>query len=533
MYTHLTPLLSLKKAVKTPFKNLIVNWAQKDAYKKCGPILDVSSEIEDSVVEQCYSLLDESFEVGESLIITDSIDLGGSIEYTQDLSALLKASAKLSASGVTLRKTHLHRASKDVFHLYIDKGAKGSLNLSFSLNLGVQILSLSGARTPGLLKTEFYPWDLKKDSGIAGKSKFLAGIIRFLSSSKSDLIRAKANPYKLNHKFRVKQNDLSFLVWRQAWRTNNIRSSITHKDDKVGEFKKEFVSYSKGKRSGINYVQLLSNSIAEIFADVLDDDSINFDLGDDNDPANTPFGNSTTREVIYESEVTNLDNVEKLEKPIININYKWRGWKITKTKAQNIVNQINDKFDFPFFHKDVFNQTTNIQIYNIGVRLTLYDEFIYKMMNINPEILRKYFEKSFVGVGTGPRSQRPGGRALQKRKRIKRALKRIRTLNENWEQYSKSNEVDKAYQSITKMVSTLEGLIPFRELIKIVDSKKYFAIGSIQGFREGDENGDSSHFSHAMGSMGNRDQQGKIHFLRSQVGMIPNEFFGHWFIGKL
>lgn len=541
VYTHLTPLYSIEKALNTPYKNMIVNWYKKHTYKSCEPLLvldpERSQDEVNQISEDCYKLLNDTLGKGESLIITDNLDWAANFKYTHHFDQWLRFSTRLTTHAVTVRRIHLYRASKHEFHLYQDKGLKGDLDLAFGLEYAVPILTIRFNKAVGKLQTEYYPWKLSDKPSASEKRNFLNGLTQFLLNSDTDLIKSQVDPLLIQHKFSSRTVDIKPLIWHNTSRTDSVETELQHSEDKTGEYNRHFITYSSGKRKGRNYIELASNLLGEFAAEQIDDERVNVDFGSDQDPANTPFGHSITREVKFEGELATKNSIENptsiFRSPSIDLLFSWRGWKIDQDKAQEITENINDKFSFPFFHKDLLSQTNKIQIYRIGVKVTLYNSFIEKLMKLDKKTIKKYIKKSDLdGLAIPKRRYK---RRLSHNERVVAAYQKAQFYKLKWlEHKSDPDKARSAAKNLTHYISFLEILIPFKELIQIIGAEEdFFATGSIYGFREGDELGDKDYISHSMGVWGQENPDGSLASIMRAYNIIPNEFYGHWFMGRL
>ncbi|MEC7181601.1 MAG: hypothetical protein VXW15_02720, partial [Bdellovibrionota bacterium] len=64
-------------------------------------------------------------------------------------------------------------------------------------------------------------------------------------------------------------------------------------------------------------------------------------------------------------------------------------------------------------------------------------------------------------------------------------------------------------------------------------SENYFIISRIDGFRIGDEDGDSRINSNSLGQVGSSKVYGPLMSLMLSSGMTQSEFYAYWLRGKL
>ena len=153
-YTHLKPIVSIKKSLKTPFRNMIVPWFQHNLSKifqeiESGNTDYLTSEEGFKKIEQMINVFKEQFQDGESLIISDSLGAGLSLRGGYSFNEILKSQAEFNANQLTLWRTNIIRKGDEI-QIYKDFGLLGSIGIKISLNASfVPIVNMSFKKIKG------------------------------------------------------------------------------------------------------------------------------------------------------------------------------------------------------------------------------------------------------------------------------------------------------------------------------------------------------------------------------------------------
>ena len=120
-----------------------------------------------------------------------------------------------------------------------------------------------------------------------------------------------------------------------------------------------------------------------------------------------------------------------------------------------------------------------------------------------------------------------GKSKLLKRARMLSHFKKIKKHMEN-KDYKRQGQYTRSVLSMANRWLNLEG---FKKLLG--GSENYFIISRIDGFRIGDEDGDSRINSNSLGQVGSSKVYGPLMSLMLSSGMTQSEFYAYWLRGKL
>ena len=82
---------------------------------------------------------------------------------------------------------------------------------------------------------------------------------------------------------------------------------------------------------------------------------------------------------------------------------------------------------------------------------------------------------------------------------------------------------------MVKMMKIAEDKLSIEGLVKLMGGKENIYIYSkIEGFRNGDENGDASYISDSIGKFGSKNVLGPVEALRNKIGMSESEMLAYW-----
>src|SRR5690606_17089783 len=137
------------KSLKYPFKNIFIPLVKQDYGKKLHEAATLaldplaSEEVKAKKVEAALKPFKDAMEVGESIIITDSLAtyIGG--QLGAGYKKLFSASLNLVPGHMMISRFHVHRRTEHDFQIYKDQGHAGSLGVSFSMDSLVPVLKLS------------------------------------------------------------------------------------------------------------------------------------------------------------------------------------------------------------------------------------------------------------------------------------------------------------------------------------------------------------------------------------------------------
>lgn len=529
-YTHLRPIKSFKAALKYPFRNMIVPLLKR----KYGHFFDLikdeklsglSEEARAKKINESIKRFKDALQVGESIIITDSLGAGINASVAaNDPLKILAAQANIGATNMVLSRLHIHRKDKDTIHVYRDLGNVLSLIMSIKLKLLVPVLDLSATFSRGIARTFYYDINInsdeKKNPLIVEKMKALRRV--FLKNS-TKMLKEVKKPYKLVHHFSEELYKGNMTILRTAKQYSRDRMVLTHPN---GDVERTYYMTTEAFRKGLNYEAFIVDSINSVLTDYTEWD-VNLQNISNGNPADSFLGNSQTYKVEFESEIVKdkrryLSRRGEIKEPFAKISKLWRGWVISKKKAQQIIDYINSQYGMNFYPINALGDTEKIFLYNISVDTYIYEK-AFKFLREKPLF---WLENAFAENSIG-RLQR------MKRWRIMKHLKAYRKY------YAERNykRAAKYARSVVSKIYRWQTPYGFKKMLGSFENEdgtdNFFTMSSVKGFRDGDENGDEAILSNSLGEVGSNHSLGPIMSIMAKTGMTYGEFYGYWIRGRL
>jgi hypothetical protein len=532
-YTHLRPIQSMKKALKTPFKNILVQLTKK----KLGHFFDeitllTPEQLKETEWQEKVSQVMGEFrnhmEVGESLMITDSIGASINARVAYRFGDALSAQLAFMKSQKVISRLHIYRKDDSTIQIYKDLGNIKTMGLSFGINSYIPILNFSIEKKKGTAKTKFYQLNINDNV------KENPGLIKSLRALKSlflhndlELAGVINKPYVVKHKFSEKVRRFSFFHKKWLWQKNKDFITIEHP---LGG-NKYFYRRLTGKRKGDNYQALATDVINGLINEFTESSTEISNAGNGN-PGDTFAGKSVTRKVIFEGEVENyLDEKGLIEDPFVNIVYQWKGWSLKARKAKKIISKLNAKYQFNFFPENIFNTTKKVQLYSLNLNLYLYSKAIDSLANISKGKSKGLFA-STPDLEVRTRSNESYESAYKRT--LRSLIGTYQRLQRKYKEAVSMQDIADQSKYASKMANLVESTLPLDLFLEFVGGKENIYISSrLQGFRDGDENGDEAIVSHSIGQIGKKYFAGPLLDMRNRLGMTESEFLIYWILGRI
>ena len=456
----------------------------------------------------------ESFQVGESLIITDTLGgtAGAGASY-YDLVGNVTARGQLANSKIVLNRLHIYRANKNTIHIYRDYGNINSLVLSLDLESYIPIARFFFTIDNGRAKTLYHRLNITSEPA---KNPFLADHLRNLKNIllTGSLEMFQTDPIILEHHFHQKLSNLRLFSYRRTKLNSRDRITITHPS---GE-KAEFLRGSQGKRNGQHW-QALGLDVANWAIEEFLAKDIIVNMAGNNNPGDSFKGRSRYRLINFDSLIED----QSLKENFMHINHRWKGWELSAKQAKKIVTKINSRFDYEFFDPRVLANTQRILLYIIDLNIFIYESAIQNLLNLPREQAAQLFSLYS---------------RLENRRDFRNRIIRHFNLNRKRCRAKRSGErLEKALRPCIKMVSMVEQYIrSVPGLIAFFGGKENFRIeAQILGYREGDESAYRPIASHTLGEVGAEKPLGPLLQvqLHPDFNLTQGEFFIYWLMSKL
>ncbi|MBL6990109.1 MAG: hypothetical protein ISR65_10040 [Bacteriovoracaceae bacterium] len=624
---------------------------EEEAQKKIAAFNETTSKIElitgdpntiiQTEINRTMKEFKSSLEVGESIIITDSLGGEFSVNAGYSFSEVVKAMAQFRSQLLTISRLHIHRRDENTIQIYKDLGNLGSIKISLGIHAKIPIISVSMEAKKGNADVKFYQLKIgetnrKKNPEILPTVHALRSLFLDNSTEATEIVNV---PYTLTHDFSAKNTDASLLWYQWRWKNDYDFVTITHpksygfflmskeptqaqlpalaftdnqlfsyklvdqnvekrpvdigditesnlkhlkfdKDEKAyltreqcdlielrgshncpKALNKYFFKTRIGKRSGKNYEKLVLDIINSIIKENSSEEVVLSSINN-GDPGNSFWGESTVREVSYEAEVKELNRDSEGKgwgEPLhsfLNLTYRWKGFKLSRDKADEILEDINKKFGSQLYPRLALQTSKNLQLYNISLNLFVYDKGIDWMASLSRSEVKAIIER-FMNVRDAAEDMITTGEfndhyvvmdgitphehmfyenayAEAKGKILSSFVERFMGYQKDYKKALRDRDLEDISEYTAEMFSLVEVSLPIEGIIAMVGGRDNLYINSkINGFREGDENGDRPYVSNTIGVFGDRYFMGPMYAMKSRLGMTDAEFFINWLLGRL
>jgi hypothetical protein len=531
-YTHLKPVSSIQKSLKYPFKNMAVPML-KHRYGKffseigSAKFLDKPETEQQEIITRAMDLFTKEMEVGESILVTDTLGVGANLQAAATITPWLTIPAGVSPNQTVIARLHIHRKDEKTIQVYKDYGDMTSFEISLGLNVAIPVVRSSAKFARGSAKTNFFAVTLDKNSPkIIDELRALKNVL--YTGVLASLKRVQ-KPWVLKHKFKENEQKVGIFTLRFNRIKSHTYMSLTPPDQSQ---EKNFFRRYKGHSIGNDYLSYANDLLGFLSGKLL---STNFNmsgLGGGN-PGNSINGKAKNKISTFEAEINSNG---KLERPMIKITRLWNGWRIKQAKAIKILEKMRRDYQFRFFSKDVLNDTKKIFLYNITLNFHFFPEGIAHLRTLSEEqikfIFKTYYKKS-QGREEENQSKLFGNGALAFMKQIEKSQK--------YDHKDKHHEYSNAMIEALEIAETKLSLAGIKALLG--GEENFFIVAKIDGFRHGAEDANNKfdyttdpYMSHSLGEVGvfgPAVTRGPLAEFMDLTGMIQGEFYINWLMGRI
>jgi hypothetical protein len=531
IYAHVRPISSVQKSLKYSFKNMAVPLLKRKYGKVFEEVLNdeflsLSEELQREKIEQALDLFKNELEIGESLLITDSLSAGINGVAGANLMPWLSAQVGAGANQLFLSRLHIHRKSENEIQVYKDFGNMGSININLGLNAGIPVIRGSANFNRGRAKTDFYKVSINQNENLQ-LVEYISALKNILFTNSLSQLKGLQKPWRMQHKFNETDARLGIFTLRMNHIKNNTYMSLTAPN---GELKNFYRSYN-GKTIGNDY-QTYAKELIEFLAGKALNQNVNATaMQHGGNPGNSFFGKARNRISSFEAEI---QAGGLLIKPFVQVTRLWNGWRMKQSQAKKLLQKVRIDYNFRFFSPDLLNDTKRLFLYNISLNFLFFEEAIDHILSSEEDkvrqIFRRHNQKGLFGIQTDDRRIGNGFNLFIKHRN--KAME-LRETNK-WQAFSKS---------LIKMFEVAENRLTVEGLKQLCGDEKYlYIVGRIDGFRDGNEDA-NNHFdyytnpyiSHSVGDFGaigpQRSASPLTHYIQ-HTGMTFGEFYAHWLMGQ-
>jgi hypothetical protein len=528
-YSHVRPITSVKKALKYPFKNILIpllkrkqgNVFEQEAQRDFDQINSLVKAEREKEYEKIYEAITQQLEIGESIIITDSISVGANADAGLKLYGISNARTRLGGNSMIISRLHILRKSQTVIQIYKDLGHNNTFEVTLGLDKFIPLVKVTKKGSKGSAKTKFYNINLNSmESDFKQKLDAISTVFFHNSLALVDKLQ---KPFVIKHKFSENNPGAGALVFR-ANKLNSV-DRITVQAPSGDE--KKYLRRYKGYSIGLDFESYLQDMIGLFSSKILKTQFSPLAFSQSN-PGFTLHGRAFTKIQIYEAEV---DDEGSLKRPYTRLTRVWNGWQIKQKGAKKILNNIKERYRFNFMPEEVLAQTKKFFLYNFNVNLYVHKEGLSHLSNLSD----KEIEDIFIKFQRRDMTNYTGEDAL-----VHSGIRRLLNWNRLYRKNLENNNLQRASNQLLKIVSLIERKLTLEGIEAAFGSRENFLLlARIDGFRIGDESGDQPLISNTFGMLGNDNLNGPtaemLEFLRYQgsESMTEGEFYVNWILGRL
>jgi hypothetical protein len=534
-YAHLRPVFNIKKSLKYSFKNVFVPLVKRDYGRLLHEALKVNldpaatQEAREVAVEKALQPFKDAMNIGESILVTDSITTNGGVQAGASLyGKVLSASVGVNGGHLILSRFHVHRKSEDSFHVYKDIGHKGTVGVGLNVDSLVPILTLTFKKAAGHAKTKFFALDLnKKNPEVIKNAQSLRSAI--VHSSTGDMEENDIKPYILKHDFKEALPSMNLLFWQ--WIKQNSSTDITVVNPQGEE--KYFRRHYYGMTQGRNY-QAYVNAVINHWVGMLFDKNAGLSDATGTNPGYSFKGRAKTKFLTLDQE---LDSKGEVIEPFVSLSRVWNGWSIKRKKAEELLEEIRQQYKFQFYNAPVLKDSSIIYLYNIGVNILFYQKGLEHLLSLDDKQIKRIFLEHQMqhSLVVNPNvKEEIENEDFEDEKYADTGVNKFLRLLKRYRRLDLKNKDSRANKNLLKAISYMEKSVYLPGIVKLVGGEENIYVTSkITGFREGDEDGDRPIVSSSLGEFGSPRILGPVIQMQKTTDMLEGEFFINWMMQRL
>ena len=253
--------------------------------------------------------------------------------------------------------------------------------------------------------------------------------------------------------------------------------------------------------------------------------NVNFSGGGGGNPGYSFLGKAKNKIMSFESV---KDEKGFFSRPFVKFSRIWNGWSLKKNKALKILEDIKERYLFGFFPRQILSQTDRLFLYNINVNFLIHPDGIAYMELLERDKISKIFRSYKRGIRNNASRLRQEDRAITSKER------KFRKYIEKAKEAKADGDVEEYSDLILKAISEAEEELNIYGLKEIFGGESnFYSFARLDGFREGDENGDQPVVSHSLGEFGREGMEGPINAIREKTNMTEGEFLISWILRRV
>jgi hypothetical protein len=508
LYSHVKPVISLKKSLKEPYKNMLVPMLIKSLGNKIDQLTSDPAKKDEALMNSILTDLKGSLSVGESFIVTDSIVPFAYTQAEMSLSQLLgmdknllKIFGKVQANRMILTRFHLFRSDENTFQIYQDYGKDLKLMVSLKLRSYIPLISFNARWNTATAETNFYPISIHPR---AVTPKTLKALRQSILSLNHSALKGVVTPHRVQHDIGGSANTIQFLMFKRNRIGSDQSMKLTHA---LGGEQKNIYRRYDATTGGVDYAGYSVEVVNNLVRILTNSDLALSDMVTLNPGFNV---GGKAKNKIYTSEHDG-------SRLTINFNRILNGWRVGPGKMKQMLEQLNREAGREIFNNLSVINTDSILLYQIAYTYTITQEGAQKLLTSSSKQLESIMMS---------RSSRGRGEVSPEKARILyQQLKKIR---------SELSEADpgNGMKRLHSWLRSFQDETTVRGLEDLVGSDNIVYQGRIEGFRQGDENGDNPVFSHVYGVLPLPLHVSPTQQVMQNWGILEGELLANWLMER-
>lgn len=517
-YSHLKPVKNLRESLKEPYKNMfaiLLKKSLKENFYSLSELKELGEKDGESAkeeqkkqIEELFTSIDKTLNVGESLIITDRLVPTASVRLSFN-QGLIGAGVGVSGGVTILKRIHLYKKSAKILQIYDDSGFVKNIDLSFTVSNYITLLKANARMDKGHYNVNSYMVNLSSDlSDNPNLFSNALGVYNVLKNKNFELLDKNNPPVKLDVQFKDRSRGLSLLFWRMKSLTGRTYYDIKAKDGVEGTY----YSLEKDFLTGLN-PEAFTKQLLNYY---LSKETENIQITEDSDgnPGESFFGRSHTQKMRFEAEV---GEDKKFGQKFLVVSDVKQGWGMSERKIRKFMENVNKKFQYSLFDPNQVD-FKKLRLFNIGYHMNLYNRGLERLHaitenDINP-IEARYKRERACHISDEKLQTVACGDLTWLKSQVRKCPKA-------------KNEEDKADCSL-ELFEKLMNDLEFSDFKKLIGEDNLYIYGSIDGFREKSEILNDTLYSNTIGRIGSKQWNGPLNVVRDLLGLSSGEFSGSW-----
>lgn len=531
-YTHVKPIISLKQALKEPYKNMMVNFLLKKVKKNIKKIEDTQNlnEIDrQAEITKIYEEISKNLGVDESIIISENLSPDISLTLKGPLLDGANLSGTLGTRYKSINRIQIYRKSKHEFQVYFDDGNLKELYVKGNLHYLIPILGLESKTVTGKMDMNYINFNLNPNiNENPGFYKNVAALYSVLTQRDSEIV-ANA-PVKVNSQINDKTTKFSFLFFlsKTAKRLTNMFVKFK------GAADTKFVSSTYGKQHGFNVSNFLK-SIANYYLNLYTE-FFAFDLNSFKNPGRTPYGTAYTKELSFEAKLKDVKksgDLDNFSTMYAVYNMKIEGGSISEKRLKNKLIDLNDDIGRKIYNEGHAREAGELQLYKLETKLHFYDDAIDKIIHLNESELKILEELYASKIPLSCNRDNENSSQTIARELICGDFSYIQKFKQRCINKFYDDEIKDGQKCMARLIYYFAEYIPYDVLEKFFGEDNLYLESSLNGFRKKSEfiykpiNGNS------FGRINSKYKSGPFDAIKNFLGVLGGELEGNWFREKL